>query len=166
MTECPRCPSLFAFTYILLWASHVAYMVKNMAAMQETRLWSLGLGRSLGEGNGNPLQYSCQENSMDIGASQATVHGIAESDTTEQLTHILNPHTNLHYPHFTVEEVSAQGLNNLSRIIQLKAAELRKPKAIGLHMLTPSTSRHSSQRWYHVLTSQGAARNPGPGAFW
>ena len=69
-----------------------------------------------------------------------------ESDTTEQLTHILNPHTNLHYPHFTVEEVSAQGLNNLSRIIQLKAAELRKPKAIGLHMLTPSTSRHSSQR--------------------
>ena len=41
-----------------------------------------GLGRSPGEGNGNPLLYSCLENSMDGGAS---VHGIAESHTTEQL---------------------------------------------------------------------------------
>ena len=36
-----------------------------------------GLGRSSGEGNGNPLQYSCMENPMDRGAWQATVHGIA-----------------------------------------------------------------------------------------
>ena len=40
-------------------------------------------GRSLGEGNGYPLQYSCQENPMEIGAWQATDHGVAESDTTE-----------------------------------------------------------------------------------
>ena len=40
-----------------------------------------GLGRSPGEGNGNPLQYSCLENSMDIGAGQATVHVVEkESD--------------------------------------------------------------------------------------
>ena len=36
------------------------------------------LGRSPGEGNGNPLQYPCLENSMDRGAMQATVHGIGK----------------------------------------------------------------------------------------
>ena len=38
-----------------------------------------GSGRFLGEGNGNPLQYSCLENSMDRGTWQATVHGVAKS---------------------------------------------------------------------------------------
>ena len=41
-----------------------------------------GSGRSPGEGNGFPCQYSCLENSMDRGAWQATVYGITESDTT------------------------------------------------------------------------------------
>ena len=40
-----------------------------------------GLGRSPGEGNGNPLQYSCLENPMDGGAWGATVHGVAKSRT-------------------------------------------------------------------------------------
>ena len=40
-----------------------------------------GSGRSPGEGNGNPLQYSCLENPMDGGAWQATVHGVAKSRT-------------------------------------------------------------------------------------
>ena len=35
----------------------------------------------VGEGNGNPLQYSCLENSMDGGALYATVHGVAKSQT-------------------------------------------------------------------------------------
>ena len=38
-----------------------------------------GSGRSPGEGNGNPLQYSCPENPMDRGAWRATVHGVAKS---------------------------------------------------------------------------------------
>ena len=44
--------------------------------------WFPGLGRSPGEGNGYPLQYSCLENSMDW-----IVHGVTELDMTEQLTH-------------------------------------------------------------------------------
>ena len=42
-----------------------------------------GSGRSPGGGNGNPLQYSCMENSMDGGAWRATVCGVAESDTID-----------------------------------------------------------------------------------
>ena len=40
-----------------------------------------GLGRSPGEGNGNPLQYSCLENSLDRGAWRSTVHGVAKNWT-------------------------------------------------------------------------------------
>jgi len=50
-----------------------------------------GLGRSPGEGNGNPLQYSCLENPMDEGAWWATVHGVTKSWT--RLSHF----TSLHY---------------------------------------------------------------------
>ena len=38
-----------------------------------------GLGRSPGEGHGNPLQYSCLENPMDRGALKAAVHGVAQN---------------------------------------------------------------------------------------
>ena len=41
----------------------------------------LGSGRSPGEGNGSPLQYSCLENSLDGGAWWATVHGVTKSWT-------------------------------------------------------------------------------------
>ena len=43
----------------------VAQMVKNLPAMQESPGSNLGLGRYPGEENGNPLQHSCLENSMD-----------------------------------------------------------------------------------------------------
>ena len=51
------------------------------------------LGRSLGEGNGYPLQYSWLENSMNRGPWQAIVHDVPESDMTEQLPHT---HTHIH----------------------------------------------------------------------
>ena len=63
--------------------SSVAHKVNNLPAMQETQVQ---LGRSFGEGIGNPLQYSCLENSMDRGAYQVPVDGTAESDMTEQLS--------------------------------------------------------------------------------
>jgi len=45
-------------------------------------MWEIpGLGRFPGEGNGNPLQYSCQENPVDRGAWPATIHRAAESWT-------------------------------------------------------------------------------------
>ena len=49
----------------LLGASLMAQMVKNLLAMQETWAQSLGWEDSPGEGNGNLLQYSCVENTMD-----------------------------------------------------------------------------------------------------
>ena len=46
-----------------------------------------GLGRSLGEGNGNPLHYSCLENPMDGGAWWATVHRVTKSRTQLKSKH-------------------------------------------------------------------------------
>ena len=56
-------------------------MVKRLPTMWETQVRSLGQGRSPGEGNGNPLQYSCLENPMDRGAWWATIHGVTKSRT-------------------------------------------------------------------------------------
>ena len=61
-------------------------MVKNLSASAGGMRDSgsiLGSGRSPGGGNGNPLHYFCLENPMDIGACQATVHGVTELDMTE-----------------------------------------------------------------------------------
>ena len=49
-----------------------------------------GLGRSPGGGNGNPLRYSCLENSMDRGAWQVTVHGVTKSWTTTERLRTIN----------------------------------------------------------------------------
>ena len=66
-----------------VWASLVAQCIyTHLPAMQEAGL-SRGSGRSLGEGNGNPPQYSCLKIPKDRGALWPTVHGVTkESDKT------------------------------------------------------------------------------------
>ena len=54
----------------------VAQLVKESACNSGDLGLIPGLGGSPGEGNGNPLQYSCLENPMDRGAWQATVYGV------------------------------------------------------------------------------------------
>ena len=62
----------------------MVHLVKNLPAnagdARDTGLIP-GSGRSPAIGNGNPLQYSCMENSMDRGSWWATVHGDAKSRT-------------------------------------------------------------------------------------
>ena len=60
----------------------------------------LGLGRSPGEGNGNPLQYSCLENPMDRGAGYSIVHGVTkEWDLTKRLS--THTHCSILYPRYS-----------------------------------------------------------------
>ena len=56
-------------------------VVKNLPANAGDVCLIPDLGRSPGEGNGNPLQYSCLGNPMDRGAWQAIVHGVTKSQT-------------------------------------------------------------------------------------
>ena len=59
-------------------------LIKNLPANagdRRNRSLTLGLGRTPGEGNDNPLQYSCLENPTDKGAYRATVHGVIKSRT-------------------------------------------------------------------------------------
>ena len=67
-------------------APFMTQMVKNRPANAGDPGSIPGSGRSPGGGNGNPLQYSCLEISINRGAFRATVHGVAEPDTTELLT--------------------------------------------------------------------------------
>ena len=61
--------------------SLLPWWLRNMSAMQETWFQSLGQEDPPGGGNGNPLQYSCLENSTDGGSWRATIHGVAKSGT-------------------------------------------------------------------------------------
>ena len=62
-------------------ASLVAWMVEESTCNAGDPGLIPGSGRSSGEGNGYPLQYSCLENSTDRGVWWATVHGVAKSQT-------------------------------------------------------------------------------------
>ena len=60
--------------------------VKASASTVGDSGWIPGSGRSPGEGNGNPLQYSCLENPMDREAWGATVHGVANAKSQTRLS--------------------------------------------------------------------------------
>ena len=76
MSECRRTPlHLLKNLQLHKQASLVAQMGKNLLASARDASSISGSGRSPGEGNGNPLQHSCLENSMDRGAWWATVQG-------------------------------------------------------------------------------------------
>ena len=78
------CVCVCVYIYMQLGASQVALVAMNPLAnagdIRDTGSIP-GSGRSLEEGHGNPLQFSCRENPVDRGAWQATVHGVAELDT-------------------------------------------------------------------------------------
>ena len=65
------------------WASQLGLVGKNLPANAGDGGSVSGWGRSPGEGNGYPPQYSCLENPIGRGVWQATVHGVAELDTIE-----------------------------------------------------------------------------------
>ena len=82
-------PSGTEVTYSKVKASQVALVVKNPPANAQDVKHAgstLGSGRSLGGGHGNPLQYSCLENSMDRGAWWATVREVTRSWTLHEHT--------------------------------------------------------------------------------
>ena len=56
-------------------------MIKESACNEGDPGWISGSGKSPGEGNGNPLQYSCQENPKDRGAWWAIIHGVSKTQT-------------------------------------------------------------------------------------
>ena len=70
--------SMFLSMPIIIWASQVVLVVKNPPANAGEAGLIPGLGRSLGEGNGNPFHYSCLGNPIDRGAWWARVHRVAK----------------------------------------------------------------------------------------
>ena len=78
--ELPTKLTYFTIKFFLPTPHHVQ-TVKSLPAMEETVGSVPGLGRSLGEWNGGPLQYSCLQSFMDRGAWGATVHGVTKSWT-------------------------------------------------------------------------------------
>ena len=88
----------------------MALLVKNLPANAGDSGSIPGLGRSPGEGNGNPLQYSCLGSPMDRQACWATVHGVSKSCTRlKQLSNLAHTHTQHTHTHTPCEKVEAQG---------------------------------------------------------
>ena len=83
LNQCMACRDTRTLCSLKYWGFHHCSDGKDSACSAGDLDSILGAGRSPGEGDGNPLQYSCLEDSMDRGAWR----GHKESDTTERLTH-------------------------------------------------------------------------------
>ena len=83
LRKCGLCDSssLKFVRIVIFWGFPGGSVVKNLPAKAGDAGSIPGLGRSPGEENGNPLQYSCLEIPMDRGVWQATVHGFTKSQT-------------------------------------------------------------------------------------
>ena len=75
----------YDLSVLYFWSSQVVLVIKDPTTASVGDIKDVGSipgsGRSPGEGHGNPLQYSCLENSTDRGAWQDTIHGITQSQT-------------------------------------------------------------------------------------
>ena len=90
-------------------------MVNNLPANAGDADSVPGLERSPARGNGNPLQYSCLENSMDRGAWWAAVHGVSKQlDTTEHM-YLLSPSLFPSLDGITAQEMSEDGRESVGQ---------------------------------------------------
>ena len=117
-------------------------------------------GRFPGEGNGNSLQYSCLENSMDRGALWATVHGNhKELDTTELLsTHtsiltriIKELSTNMHNTLISFPERYLQNLLSSPKLLSFKGTF--QGKCLKFMLSIAVIFLQEFQVWHHILIS-------------
>ena len=117
-------------------------------------------GRSPGEGNSNPLQYPCMENSMEKGAWQTTVHGFTkESDTTQQLNHhnsvyncqeILSSILFLSFCFPLISKIKQSKGVGVGIISQIPGGILKRFKR--LHpLLQPGLQNFQERRWFRFL---------------
>ena len=115
-------------------------------------------GRSPGEGNGNPLQYSCLGNPMGRGAWRATVHGgHKELDTTEQARTLISFFHQAHIPCVLIPESKADFPPNRHKIPTRLPGHHRRPQPLTSNsVLVPSpTSPPQEDRaicWFSSLT--------------
>ena len=91
-----------------------------------------GLGRSLEGGKGNPLQYSCLENSMDRGAWQAIVHGVAKSQTQLSNWALVHTHTLIHIHTEDTVHQAPSGYAPLPWLLSISHPSIRCPH---IHLL-------------------------------
>ena len=121
-------------------------VVKDLPARQETQETGLipGSEGSPGVRHGNPLQYPCLENPMDRRAWRTTVHGVAESDITE------NTHTIIGFPASDSSETHFSTANRFSPYFWYSLAEIKLNVWINLYCYTCPCLQVHKNLWFHM----------------